>query len=188
MAFHHNAPCHLRALATELPDAGDRSKVRLGYRAAERDRSIMLKTLTGGVMALALMAGTASSQDVEFRSGAFVTFSGCAGLSGTDYMNFRYRPFVSGQQQGTQLSGFFPFFGFNVSSTIDINSVFTIVNGNTVAGVHVDWPNNSQLKLTNKSPLIIQSTTNRVDLAGEFKNVQIANCSATFRAGLERMP
>ncbi len=139
-------------------------------------------------MAVALMAGTASNQDVEFRSGAFVTFSGCAGLSGTDYMNFRYRPYVSGQQQGTQLSGFFPFFGFNVSSTIDINSAFTIVNGNTVAGVHVDWPNNSQLKLTTKSPLIIQSTTTRVDLAGEFKNVRIATCSAIFLAGVGTLP
>lgn len=148
----------------------------------------MLKTMAGSIIALALMASAASSQDVEFRGGGFVTFSGCSGLSGTDYMNFRYRPFVAGQQQGTQLSGFFPFFGFNVSSVIDVNSAFTIVTGNTVAGVYVDWPNNSQLKLTTKSPLVIQTTTKRVDLVGEFKNFQIANCSATFRAGLERLP
>lgn len=148
----------------------------------------LLKTMAGSVVALALMAGAASSQDIEFRGGGFVTFSGCAGLSGTDYMNFRYRPFVANKQQGTQLSGFFPFFGFNVSSVIDINSAFTIVNGNTVAGIYVDWPNNSQLKFTTKSPLIVQDSTKRVDIVGEFKNFQIANCDATFRAGLERLP
>ncbi len=75
-----------------------------------------------------------------------------------------------------------------MSSVIDISSAFTIVNGNTVAGIYVDWPNSSQLKFTTKSPLIIQNATKRVDLNGEIKNFQIASCDATFRASLERLP
>ncbi len=56
----------------------------------------LLKTIAGGATALALAAGTASSQDVEFRGGGFITFnSSCPGLRGTEYMNFRYRPFVA---------------------------------------------------------------------------------------------
>jgi hypothetical protein len=188
MVLHDIAPCHTPVAPHKLSNGCGKPTVRHGPFSVKRDGFAMLKTLAGSVFALALLAGTASSQDVEFRGGGFVTFSGCAGLSGTDYMNFRYRPFVAGQQQGTQFSGFFPFFGFNVSSVIDINSAFTVVNGNTVAGIYVDWPNTSQLKFTTKSPLIIQAGTKRVDLAGEFKNFQIANCNATFRAGLERLP
>lgn len=188
MVVHDFAHCNTPATHLRLARRCGKPSLRRGPLSVKMGRYAVSKSVAGSVLALALMAGAALSQDVEFRGGGFVTFSGCAGLSGTEYMNFRYRPLVAGQQQGTQFSGFLPFFGFNVSSVIDINSAFTIVTGNTVAGIYVDWPNSSQLKFTTKSPLIIQAGTKRVDLVGEFKNFQIANCSATFRAGLERLP